>query len=141
MLLTNNQILALSEAILQLDGQHLTQLIEGKAVAIFKSYRLAHAARWALARCQGCLRAAIEDFNRAKDALIAHHSNGTGVLSPQHASFAQFVADLEKLKQEALELHLGQINLADLKLDENERAGHELPIAVLSALQPLIKEN
>lgn len=139
MQLTYQQILALVEAITQLDGQHLTQLIEGKAVALFKSYRLAHAARWALARAQGVLRTAIDDFNRAKDALIVHHSNGTGVLTPQHATFPQFVADLEKLKAEAVELHLDQINLADLKLDENEKLGHELPIAVLTALQPLIK--
>jgi hypothetical protein len=141
MQLTNQEILLLSEAIAHLDGQHLTQVIEGKAVAIFKSYRLAHVARWALARCQGILRTAIEDFNRAKDALIAHHSDGTGVLNPQHDNFAQFVADLEKLKQEAIDLQLHPINLADLKLEENEKAGHELPIAVLSALQPLIKEQ
>ncbi|HZV33476.1 MAG TPA: hypothetical protein VFB72_02790 [Verrucomicrobiae bacterium] len=139
MQLTKQQILALAEAITGLDGQHLTQNVEGKVVSIFRSYRLAHTARWALARIQGCLRVAIDDFNRAKDALIAHHSNGAGVLNPQHANFAQFVADLEKLKQEAIELHLDQINLADLKLEENEKAGHELPIAVLTALQPLIK--
>ena len=138
MKLTNQQILALSEAITHLDGQHLIQVVEGKAVTIFNSYRLASAARWALARVQGCLRTAIDDFNRAKDALINHHSGGTGQLGPQHASFAQFVADFEKLKQEATELHLDTITLEQLKLHENEQAGHELPIAVLNALQPLI---
>ena len=60
------------EAITHLDGQHLTQVIEGKAVAVFKSYRLAAAARWLLACAQGRLQAVIADFNRAKDALIKH---------------------------------------------------------------------
>lgn len=138
MKLTNQEILALSEAITHLDGQHIVQVIEGKAVTIFNSYRLASAARWALARVQGCLRTAIDDFNRAKDALINHHSNGTGQLGPQDTNFAQFVADFEKLKQEASELHLDTITLDQLKLQENEKAGHELPIAVLNALRPLI---
>ena len=138
MKLTNQEILALSEAITHLDGQHLIQVVEGKAVTIFNSYRLAHAARWALARVQGVLKAAIADFNRAKDALINHHSGGTGALGPQHANFAQFVADFEKLKQEAADLHLETITLDQLKLEENELCGHELPIAVLNALRPLI---
>jgi hypothetical protein len=133
MQLTNQQILALAEAITHLDGQHLMQVVEGKAVQIFKSYRLAYAARWTLARIHGALRAVIEDFNRAKDALINQHSNGTGVLGPQHATFPQFVADLEKLKQEAIELKLDQISQSDLD--------PELPISVLAALMPLIKPN
>ena len=138
MKLTNQQILNLADAITHLDGQHVMQVVEGKAVSIFRSYCVAHAARWALARAQGCLRMAIDDFNRAKDALINHHSGGTGALGPQHANFAQFVADFERLKQEAVELHLDQITLEHLKLAENEKAGHELPIAVLNALRPLI---
>ncbi|MDB6021788.1 MAG: hypothetical protein JWQ04_1645 [Pedosphaera sp.] len=140
MKLTNQQILTLAEAITHLDGQHLTQIVEGKAVAIFKSYHLAHAARWLLARAQGRLQTAIADFNCAKDALINHHSGGTGALAPKHANFAQFVADFEKLKQEAVELPLDQITLDHLKLEENEKAGHELPIAVLNALSPLIMQ-
>jgi hypothetical protein len=139
MLLTNQQILALSEAILQLDGQHLTQVIEGKAVAVFKSYRLAHAARWLLARAQGKLHAAIADFHRAKDALINHHSGGAGGLSPASPNFKQFSEDFEKLKQQPVELELEPIHLEHLKLDENEKAGHEMPIAVLNALTPLIQ--
>jgi len=141
MQLTNQQILALSEAIIHLDGQHLTQVIEGRAVAIFKSYRLAHAARWLLARAQGKLQAAIADFNRAKDALINHHSSGSGGLSPASPNFKQFSDDFEKLKQQPVELDLEPISLDHLKLDENENAGNEMPIAVLNALTPLIKQT
>jgi hypothetical protein len=141
MKLTNLQILSLAEAITHLDGQQLTQVIEGKAVALFKSYRLHHAARWLLACAQGKLQAVIADFNRAKDALIKHHTGGANAISPAHANFNQFVEDLEKLKQEAVELNLDQIALDQLKLEENEKAGNELPIAVLNALAPLIKTN
>jgi len=139
MKLTNTQILAMAEAITHLDGQHLTQVIEGKAVAIFKSYHLAHAARWLLARAQGRLQAAIADFNRAKDALINHHSGGAGGLSPANPNFRQFSEDFEKLKNQPVELDLEPITLDHLKLEENEKAGHEVPIAVLNALSPLIK--
>ena len=139
MKLTNQQILALADAITHLDGQHVTQVIEGKAVALFQSYRLAHAARWLLARAQGCLRTAIDDFNRAKDALIKHHSGGAATISPAHANFNPFVEDLSALHQQPVELSIEQITLDHLKLAENEAAGHELPIAVLHALTPLIK--
>jgi hypothetical protein len=138
MKLTNQQIISLAEAITHLDGQHVMQVIEGRAVSVFKSYRLAHAARWLLARTQGCLNAAITDFNRAKDALINHYSGGTGQLAPHHADFSKFVADFEKLKQEMVELPLQQITLDQLHLQDNEKAGQEMPIAVLNALRPLI---
>ena len=140
MLLTNQQILALSEAILHLDGHHITQVIEGKAVALFRSYHLAHAARWLLAQAQGKLQAAIADFHRAKDALINHHSGGAGALSPAHPNFQPFSEDFEKLKRQPVELDLETITLAHLKLGENEKAGSEVPIAVLQALSPLIKD-
>lgn len=139
MKLTNQEILALSEAIGHLDGQHIMQVIEGKAVALFKSYKLAHAARWLLAQAQGKLQSAIADFNRAKDALINHHSAGAGQIAATDPKFKAFSDDFEKLKQQAVELDLPQVALADLKMAENEAAGHELPIAVLNALRPLIK--
>ena len=139
MLLTNQQILQLSEAILHLDGQHLTQVFEGKAVAIFRSYKLAPAARWLLARAQGKLQAAIADFNRAKDALINHHSSGTGALSAVNPNFKQFSEDFERLKQQPVELDIDHITLDHLHLEANEKAGSEMPIAVLNALSPLIK--
>lgn len=139
MQLTNQQILSLADAITHLDGQHVTQVVEGKAVAIFRSYKLAHAARWLLAQAQGKLQTAIVDFNRAKDALIKHHSDGTGSISPASPKFGAFSEEFEKLKQQAVDLPLEQIALDHLKLAENEQAGHELPIAVLSALTPLIK--
>lgn len=138
MKLTNQQILSLSEAITQLDGQHVNQLVEGKLQGVFKSYSLASTARWTLARAQGMLHVAIADFNRAKDALINHHSGGTGQLNSQHANFNKFAQCFEGLKREEAELDLPQIALESLRLDENEKAGHELPIAVLTALQPLI---
>jgi hypothetical protein len=139
MKLTNQQILALSEAITHLDGLHLTQLIEGKAVAIFRSYHVDAAARWLLARAQGKLQAAIADFNRAKDAN--HHSGGAGGLGPANPNFKQFSEDFDRLKQQPVELELEGIALADLRLQLNEKAGSELPIAVLNALTPLIKET
>lgn len=138
MILTNQQILALAEAIAHLDGQHLTQVIEGKAVSVFRSYHLSHVARWALARAQGKLQAAVADFTRAKDALINHHSGGAGSLSPAGAGFKSFSDDFEKLKQQRVELDVEQITLADLRLEANEKAGAEMPIAVLNALGPLI---
>jgi hypothetical protein len=141
MLLTNQQIVTLSEAIVHLDGHHLTQIVEGKAAAIFKSYRLAHTARWLLARAQGALLAAIEDFNRAKDALINHHSGGAGGLNSTSPNFKQFSEDFEKLKQQTVELDLATIRLEHLKLEENEKVGNEMPIAVLHALAPLIELN
>jgi hypothetical protein len=139
MLLTNQQILALSEAITHLDGQHLLQIVEGKAVAIFKSYHLAHTARWLLACTQGKLQTALADFNRAKDALINHHSGGTGGLGPTNPNFKQFSEDFDRLKQQPVELNLECVALADLRLELNEKAGSELPISVLHALAPLIK--
>src|SRR5580704_7841139 len=106
MILTNQQILALAEAIAQLDGQHLLQIVEGKAVAIFKSYHLAHTARWLFACAQGKLQTAIADFNRAKDALINHHSGGAGALAPANPNFKQFSEDFDRLKQQPVELDL-----------------------------------
>jgi hypothetical protein len=141
MKLTNQQILALSEAITHLDGQHLTQVIEGKAAAIFRSYHVDAGARWRLARAQGKLQAAIADFNRAKDALINHHSGGTGGLGPANPNFKQFGEDFDRLKRQPVELDLEGIALADLKLELNEKAGSELPISVLNALTPLIMET
>ena len=139
MILTYQQILALSEAITHLDGLHLMQVIEGKAVSIFKSYKLAHAARWLLACAQGRLQAAIADFHRAKDALINHHSGGAGGLGPANPNFKQFSEDFEKLKQQPVELNLESITLEHLCLEANEKAGAEIPIAVLNALRPIIK--
>ena len=141
MQLTNQQILALAEAITRLDGQNVSQLIEGKAVAVFKGYHLANAARFALARCQGVLQAAMADFHRAKDSLIRSHTGGQDSITPAHDKFKQFVADLEELKQKAVDLNLDQITLEQLKLEENEKAGNEFPIAVLNALGPLIRNS
>ena len=140
MKLTNQQILSLADAITHLDGQHLLQVVDGRAVNIFKSYRLDSSARWSLARCQGRLQSAIADFNRAKDALINHYSDGTGKLGPDNDKFHAFIGDLEKLKQEKVELHLSQITLEQLHMEDNEKNGHEFPIAILNALQPLIAE-
>ena len=139
MKLTNQQILALTDAIALLDGQHVTQVVEGKAVSVFRSYRLAHTARWQLARAQGRLQSALADFNRAKDALINHHSGGAGGLGPANPNFKQFSAEFEQLKRQPVELSIEPVALNDLKLEENERAGSELPIAILNALSPLIE--
>jgi hypothetical protein len=141
MLLTNQQILALGEAIAHLDGLHITQLIDGKAISVFRSYSLAHTARWLLAKAQGRLQAAIADFNRAKDALINHHSDGAGSLGPASPNFKQFGEDLEKLKQQTVELDLEKISLEGLHLEVNEKAGSGVPISILNALSPLIKTD
>lgn len=138
MKLTNQQVLSLSEAITHLDGQHLLQVVENRAVNIFKSYRIDSKARWKLARCQGVLQFCIADFNRAKDALINQYSNGTGKLGPDNEQFHKFVGELENLKKEVVELSLPQIELEQLHLEENEKNGQEFPIAILNALQPLI---
>lgn len=139
MQLTNQQILAVSDAIKHLDGQHVTQVVEGKAEKIFRGYRLAHAGRWLLAQAQGCLHRAIADYNRAKDALIMQHSDGTGSLSVQHPAFKAFSADLGALDKISVDLPLAPITLDHLKLEENEKAGNEVPISVLAGLSPLIQ--
>lgn len=139
--LTNQQILSVAEGIAALDGAQQTQIVEGKAVQVFRGYRLAHGARWALARNAGRLQAAIADFNRAKSALIAQHTEGAGAISASHPRFNEFAGDFQALAQQAVELDLDRISLADLKLEENERLGNEFSIAVLNALQPLIEEN
>jgi hypothetical protein len=139
MKITNQQVLAISEAIQALDGGQVTRIVEGKAVGVFVSYRLGHAARWGLACAQGKLQAVIADFNRAKSALIKLHTDGTGSISPAHPRFNAFAEDFEQLTHQPVELELGAVALDDLKLEENEKAGSEIPIAVLNALSPLIK--
>jgi hypothetical protein len=139
MKLTNQQILTLSPAIQSLDGRHETQIVEGKAIAVFKSVKLAHSARWALACNQGKLQNAIADYNRAQDFLIKQYAGGQDAISGAHPKFGEFADDRRALLSQETELDLDQIALADLKLEENENAGNPIPIALLTALEPLIK--
>ena len=87
MTLTNHQILSLAEAINALDGQSVTQIVDGKPVAVARIPRLTHSGRWALARNAGKLQAAAADFNRARSALVKQHSGGDGAISPAHPGF------------------------------------------------------
>jgi hypothetical protein len=137
--LTNQQIIQLSDAIGALDGQNVTQLIEGKPVAVARIPRLTHSGRWALARNAGRLESAVADFNRARSALIRQHSGGDGAISPAHPAFNAFAGDFEKLNQQPVELDLDRIGLADLRLEENENSGNPIPIQVLKLLAPVIQ--
>ncbi len=139
--LTNQQILAMQEGIAALDGAQQTQIVEGKPVQVFKGYKLAHAARWALARNAGKLQAAIADFNRAKSALIAQHTDGGGAISGSHPKFNDFANDFQALAQQPVELELDVICLSHLNMEQNEKAGNEFSIAVLNALQPIIADE
>ncbi len=135
---STKQLVALSDAIGALDGRNTAQIVDGKVVVIAHVPRLAHAARWALARNAGRLDIALGDFNRAKSALIKQYANGAGQLSPADPGFNAFAEDFEKLTRQGVDLELVPIALADLRLEENETAGNSIPIAVLNALSPLI---
>lgn len=138
MKLSNQQILVLTEAINSLDGQNVTQIVEGKAVTVARIPRLTHSGRWALARNAGRLQTAAADFNRAKSSLIKQHADGAGAISPQSPGFNAFAEDFERLNRQEVELDLEHITAADLRLEENETAGTGIPIAVLASLSPLI---
>jgi hypothetical protein len=138
MKLTNQQILSLADAINALDGQNITQIVDGKPVAVARIPRLTHSGRWALARNAGKLQAAAADFNRARSALIKQYSGGDGAISPANPGFNAFAGDFEKLNHQDVELDLDRIGLVDLRLEENENTGNSVPIAVLNALSPLI---
>jgi hypothetical protein len=138
MTLTNKQILSLSDAINALDGQSVTQIVDGKPVAVARIPRLTHSGRWALARNAGKLGVAVGDFNRARSALIKQHSGGDGAISPAHPAFNAFAEDFELLNRQDVELELDKISLADLCLEQNESAGNGIPIGVLAVLSPLI---
>ncbi len=139
--LTNQQIITLEQAIAALDGKTETQMMDGKPVQAVRTYRVACSARWALARMLGRLSEASAAFHRVKSALITQHTGGEGAISPANGNFNAFARDYEQLAAEAVDLDLHPIALADLKMDENERAGNEFPIAVLNALQPLIGQT
>ncbi len=138
MKLTNHQILSLADAINALDGQNVTQIVDGKAVAVARIPRLTHSGRWALARNAGKLQTAAADFNRARSTLVKQHSGGDGAISPAHPGFNAFAEDFERLNRQDVELELDKITLADLRLEENEAATVAIPIAVLKALSLLI---
>jgi hypothetical protein len=137
--LTNQQIIGLTEAIAALDGAQVTEILDQKPVTVFKGFRLAHAARWALARNAGRLQTAIGDFHRARSALIRQHAGGDGAISPAHPRFNEFAEELGQLAGQPVELELDTIRLADLRMAENEQTGSEYPIAVLNALQALVE--
>jgi hypothetical protein len=139
MKLTNQQIIQLSDAIGALDGQSVTQLVEGKPVAVARIPRLTHSGRWALARNAGRLQSAVADFNRARSALIRQHSGGDGAISPVHPAFNAFADDFEKLNAEPVDLDLDSISLADLRLEENENSGNGIAIHVLKSLSAIIQ--
>ncbi len=139
MTLTNQQIIQLSDAIGALDGQNVTQLVEGKPVAVARIPRLTHSGRWALARNAGRLQSAVADFNRARSTLIRQHSGGDGAISPAHPAFNVFAEDFEKLNAESVQVELDKIGLADLRLEENENSGNGIAIHVLKALSLLIQ--
>ena len=138
--LTNQQIVTLEQAIAALDGKTETQIVDGKPVQTVRTYRVACAARWSLARNAGRLSEASAAFHRVKSALIMQHTGGEGAISPANGNFNAFAKDYEQLAAEMVELDLHPIALADLKMTDNETAGNEFPIAVLNALQWLMVE-
>jgi len=138
--LTNQQIITLEQAINALDGKTEMQIVEGRPVTTVKPYKVAYSARWALARNAGRLAEAMGVFHRVKSALITQHTGGEGAISPANGNFNAFAKDYEQLAAEVVELDLHPIALADLKMEDNERAGNEYPIAVLNALQPLVTD-
>jgi len=140
MQLSYQQIGVLSDALNRLDGSRVTKIVEGKPVDVFVSYHLAWSARWILAQAQGKLQRALADFQSTRDVLINHHSNGTGQISAAHDNYKVFASEFESLQRQNVNLDIGQITLEQLKLEANEKAGHEIPISILAALQPLIKE-
>jgi hypothetical protein len=141
MTLTNEQVVRLAEAIGALDGQSVTQLVEGKPVVVQRIPRLTHNGRWALARNAGRLESAIADLKRARSALVKEHAEGQGAIGPQHPNFNAFAEDFERLNQQAVEIELDKIAAADLRPEENENTGNGIPIGVLRALAPLISTN
>ena len=62
-------------------------------------------------------------------------------VSPANGNFNAFAKDYEQLAAEVVELDLHPIAIADLKMEDNERAGNEFPIAVLNVLQWLMVEG
>lgn len=131
MQLTNTQIIQLSEAINALDGRHSVQVVDGKPVAVLTTYKLDVKTRWNLASNQGKLQSAIADFNRAKDALIKQHSGGNSEIKPTDEGWPKFRDDLATLNETTAEINL-------LTVDPAGFGESEVPIAVLTALAPLI---
>jgi hypothetical protein len=138
MKITNQQILTLFEAIRALDGTQVLQVVDGKAVALFKGFKLANSTRWSLAQTQGKLAAALDDFNRAKSSLILAHTEGAAEISPGHPNFNHFADDLHALTQTAVDVDLKPIGVDALNFEANQVAGNEYPVAVLHALSPLL---
>ena len=87
------------------------------------------------------MHAAIADFDRAQQGIFRECAAGRDALEPRSAEHNRFVAALNALLLESAELELPAIAMAELKLAENETAGNELPIHVLTALQPLITQS
>lgn len=134
MTLNNQQVLSLSEAITALDGSRVTLLVDGKAVEVWRGYKLSPKSRLALARAQGVLSGLTADFHRAKDALIKQHAGGESAIGPASPHFNSFSNDFRALTQQPVETALPVITEKDLHLDENE-----IPISVLNALLPIIQ--
>jgi hypothetical protein len=139
--LTNQQIITLEQAINALDGKQETTVVDGRPQTTTKPYKIAYNARWTLARNASQLSMAVTAFHRVKSALITQHTGGEGAISPANGNFNAFAGDYEQLAAEVVELDLHPIAIADLKMEDNERAGNEYPIAVLNALQPLIGQT
>ena len=100
-------------------------------------YQFSGKVRWNIAKGLTALKRVSEDFTKARDAVINEVSGGTGRIEPENETaiktLNEKIADIFASQEDTKGLL--SLPLEGLNLDVNQ-----IPLAVLSALEPVIAE-
>ena len=138
-----NKILELHAALSALDGSDEIVEVDGKNVKIKKPYVFSGKVRWNLAKNIRVLKTHVDSFNTVRDDIIKEISGGSGEITETDKeklkAFSSKIGDVTSQEEEVEGLLT--FTPKDLGLEEDKpEAANKIPLAVLSALDILVKE-
>lgn len=135
--LSVKEIIALQNALSSLDGEQKVVATEnGGSKTVLIPYQFGGKTRWAIVKNMGILKKHVENFSKARDALINEISAGTGVIKETDE---QSIEKLNRGLSEILEAQQSVNNLSVLSEDSLNLDVNQIPVTTLTVLTPLIE--
>ena len=131
-------LLEINAALSLLDGT--PTIVKGENGAdktVIIPYQFSGKVRWGLSKNLNILKRISEDFTKARDAIIQDVSGGTGRIEPDNEAAIKTLNEkiAEVFATEEDTKGLLTLSLEGLNLDTNQ-----IPVSILSALEPIIAE-
>ncbi len=123
-------------ALLKLDGYDKVVEVDGKEKIIKAAYDFTGKVRWNLSKNASILQRKLEGFDKVRNDLVDQISEGKGVIKPDETEKMQ---KFEKELLSVLTLEEEIDGILAISFDDFNLSKNQIPVSVLSALEPIVK--